>query len=172
MRTHKILIALALTSGLVGCAAQSTQRPSQLALSDCASLSPNETVAALYSPGKVRSVEPTYKQQFLARAIQPRFVSGAALYVPAEPGMTSAYLQRALNCHAASTASIHPNDPLRVAGVTTVTVSEAGPTMRISIQGEDRAAGKAIWERSQMLREQQAEVTVEQLSAAPAQPRF
>jgi hypothetical protein len=170
MRTPQILVAVALTSSLVGCAAQSALRPSQLALSDCATLNADQTVAALYSPGKVRSVEPTYKQQFLARAIQPRFVSGAALYLPAEPGVASAYLQRALTCHAASTTSIHPSDPLRVAGVTTVTVSEAGPTMRISIQGDDRASGAAIWERAQILREQRGEVSVQQLSAAPGQP--
>ncbi len=172
MQMQSLLLSAALASILGGCAAQTAQQPSQRALADCGSLGSDQTVATLYSPGKLTSVQPTYRQEFVARAIQPRYVSGASLYVSAEPGLTRAYLQRALTCHAASTASVHPSDPLRAAGVASITVSEAGAAMRISIQGTDRASGKAIWQRARTLHEQPGQVSVEQLSAAPVQPRF
>lgn len=172
MRMKSLLVPIALAATLGGCAAQTAQRPSQLALADCAKMNAELAASALYAPGKVMSVQPLYRQEFLARAIQPRYVSGATMYVPAENGVTRAYLQRALTCHAASTVSVHGSDPLRVAGVTAVSVSEAGSAMRISIEGEDRAAGKAIYERARTLQQQSGEVSVEQISAAPFQPRF
>lgn len=162
MRTRSTLFAFGFALALAGCASAKPQaRPSTLALSDCSNLG-EQTAAELYA-GKVTRVEPMYRQEFIARAVQPRYVAGAHLYVPAEPGVSRAYLERVLTCHAAKNAGSLSGDPFGVAGVVKVGVSEAGPAMRIAVVGEDRAAGKEIWQRAVALAEQKGAVTVEQL---------
>lgn len=173
MKAHDMLaIGAALT--LWGCAA--TQQPAgQTALvakADCAGLSDDATVATLYRPGNIAKIEPTYRQEFHARAIQPVYVSGARLYVPAERGMTDVYLERVLSCHVTSAASAQPNDPLRAGRIADVDVDERGPMMRIEITGTDRSAGKAIWERAQALYQQRGDVSVEQLSSLSQRQQF
>jgi hypothetical protein len=163
MRIRSAILALAVAATAAGCA--TTQQPRSVAGgADCSGLD-GAALAGLYAPDKVRKVEPTYRQVFLARAIQPRYVSGARIYVPAEPGMHEAYLERALSCRAASLRSQHATDPLAVEGVTDIDVRAVGPTMRISIMGVDRSAGRAIWDRARALH-RQGDVSVEQLAAA------
>ena len=158
---------LAATLTIAGCATSAQVRPSRAALADCANLQSEAALASVYTPGSVTHVAPKYRQETLGRgAILPRYVAGADLYVAAQPGITRSYLERALVCHAASNVERHANDPLQTPGDIAVSVQEAGPAMRISIVGESRSTGSAIFERAQTL--QGGSVAVEQLSAAPA----
>lgn len=167
MRIYSGIFALALTAGALGCAAAQQPRP-LAARADCSGLDAT-ALAGLYAPGKVMKVEPTYRQVFVARAIQPRFVSGAALYIPAERGMHEAYLERGLSCRAASLTRRDAQDPFAVDGVTDIDVKATGAMMRVSITGADRAAGKEIWERARELR-RRGDVSVEQMAAAGVRP--
>ena len=170
MRLHSTVIAAGLAGVVAGCgAAAQSQATTQLSSSQCAGLTDSDRqVAALYEPGSIERVEPVRRQVFLARAIQPHYTSGARLYVPAQEGMTGPYLERVLSCHAASSANVHPNDPLRVANIESVDVTTAGPRFVVTIEGADRAAGRAIWERAQALRDPSTKVEVRQLSTGPS----
>lgn len=167
MGIRSTICAIGIASALTGCATHQAPR-AQVARADCSGLATDGTLAELYSAGTIKKVEPIYRQQFVARAIQPRYVAGASLYVPAEAGMNEAYLERVLSCHAALGRGEHPNDPLGAEGVVDVDVVAAGPRMRIAITGQDRASGQAIWKRAMALHEQAGEVTIQQLSSAPA----
>jgi hypothetical protein len=163
MQLRSTLFAFGVALGLAGCATARVQPPSSaLALSDCSGLDSTRAATELYA-GKITRVEPRYRQEFLARAIQPRYVAGANLYVPAEQGVSRAYLQRVLTCHAASGSSSLQSDPLRANGVVKVDVFEAGPAMRIAVIGRDRHAGADIWQRAVALQDQQGSVSVQQL---------
>jgi hypothetical protein len=159
-----------LACALVGACASS--QPAHLAINrtDCATASSSVPVEALYAPGNIKHIEPIQRQQFVTRAIQPSYTAGVKLYVPAEPGMHPAYVERVLSCHAAGGGVAHPNDPLRAPGVRDVDVAASGPLLRISIEGADRGAGKAIWQRAQALHRQGSSVDVQQLSAATDTP--
>ena len=160
------LMTLAAALAVTACGAATQQRPTQVATSGCDGLGDvGATVASVYAAGNIEEVKPIYRKEFLARALQPRYVAGAALYVPAQEGMHGAYLQRVLSCHAVG-AGDHAADPLRVEGVRRVDVREQGARMRIAISGEGRAAGKAILARARALQTQTSSVSVEQLSAA------
>ena len=168
LRRSTLTIAAA-AAMLVGCgAASQPQSQLRVASARCDDLSA-PAVAEVYAPKKVIKVEPTYERRIITRGTTLQYVSGANLYVPAQPGMNEAYLERVLSCHAAgaATAGDHPNDPLRVSGIEHVDVASAGPTMRIAIKGTNAQAGKAIYQRSQAYRQPQGAVSVEQLSAAP-----
>jgi hypothetical protein len=164
MKIHNIF-AVGLVSVLGGCAGTQSLGP-RYAAADCTGLGSDATVASLYSSGKIRKVEPIYRRQFLARAIQPVYVAGAKLYVPAQRDLNPAYLERVLSCHARSGSVAHANDPLRARGITDVDVAAQGPMLRIEITGADRAAGKDIWQRTRTLYER-SDVAVEQLSGEP-----
>jgi hypothetical protein len=169
MRLLSTFIAAGLACSVGACAASSQQRAAtQVAGSQCAGLSDSDRqVAELYAPGQVDRVEPLYRQEFVARAIQPSYVSGAKLYVPAKQGWSAPYLDRVLSCHASSGASVHPNDPLRVDNVRDLHVGSAGQHFVVTIAGADRAAGKEIWQRARALQDGSTQVDVRQLSAAP-----
>jgi hypothetical protein len=169
MRRHGIVMAVGLALAIGGCsaAAQSRANP-QIAGIQCEAIPDlDRQVAELYTPGNVHRVEPTYRTQFVARAVQPRYVSGAKLYVPAQQGVSQGYLERVLSCHAASQAGSHPNDPLRVANVRDVDVEARGQRFVIQIEGADRRAGGEIYQRARALRDPSTEVEVRQLSSAP-----
>lgn len=170
MKLHSTVVAAGVACMVAGCgAASQSQAKSQVASSQCAGLTDSDRqVAALYAPGSIERVEPLQRKVFLARAIQPQYTAGARLYVPAQQGMSGPYLERVLSCHAASSADVHPNDPLRVANIESVDVTTAGPRFVVTIAGADRAAGRAIWERAQALREPSTQVEVRQLSTAPS----
>jgi hypothetical protein len=80
--------------------------------------------------------------------------------------MSAAYMQRALSCHAAQTASTDSSpDPLRVAGVEQVQVRESGAMMRISITSNNQQVARQIVNQAEALKGSQGDVSVEQLSA-------
>jgi len=165
MKFESTLLALALAAS--GCAAGAQKHANApLASAQCAGLQDvDRQVAELYSPGNVERVQPLYRTEFLARAIQHRSVSGAEIHVPAQQGMNDAYVERVLSCHATSGANVHPNDPLRVANVRGVDVQSHGPRLVISITGADRRAGQEILERARALHGNATEIEVRQLSA-------
>lgn len=174
MRIETPIVMAALAVVFAGCAGAAAQQPrTELATAgQCSGLDDiDQQVAELYA-NKISKVEPIHRTQFVARAIQPRYVAGAQLTVPAERGMTAAYLERTLSCHAAArTDAAHPNDPLRVEGVEDIDVEARGPSFRIAVTGLDRAAGKAIWQRARALEAQNTQVEVEQVaSTAAVQP--
>lgn len=163
---HRTTIVLAIAgAALAGCAANSAQQTASMG-TQCAALGDtSERVASLYENG-ITAVKPLHKKEFIARAIQPKYIAGAELYVTAEEGMNQAYLDRVLSCHAgASTLAAHPSDPLRVTGIERVDVSAAGGHYRIAITGRDRAAGKRIWQTAQQLDPGAGTVQVQQLAA-------
>lgn len=168
------LLALGALLSAVGCAgAAQTPARSPVASASCAGIPDlQQQVAELLAPGQVQRVEPLYRLEHRARAIQLRYVSGAKVYVPAERGMNDGYLERALSCHAASAESSQPNDPLRVANVHDIDVRTRGTLIEIQIEGADRAAGKQILERAQGLREPSTQVEVRQLSSTSEATRL
>lgn len=128
----------------------------------------DQQVAEVYDVSRVRRVAPVYRTQFLARAIQPRYIAGAELYLDAERGVSQAYLQRVLACHAAVGSAAHPNDPLRAPDVRNVQVRTEGARFVVSVSGADRAAGRQIWQKAEALMQSQGRVGIQQLSAAEA----
>ncbi len=156
--------SLALGVGLLMGACAGAQKPAQINVAnlDCKGVSAGATEQL----ANVTKVETLYRTEFRARAIQPRFISGAALHVPAQPGVSAAYLERALSCHAAQTASHDGRpDPLRVAGVEQVQVRETGAMMRVAITSRDTEAAKQIVKQAEALQNARGEVSVQQLSA-------
>ncbi len=87
------------------------------------------------------------------KAVVPQVTAGAKLYIRAEKGMTAAYLKRAADCHAASSEPpLSPDDPLRPPGARpTIRVTPRGSIFVLSVVGETREAGEAIWSRAQAL---------------------
>jgi len=170
MRLPSTVIALGLACVVGGCgAASQSQAKVQVAGSQCSALAGVERhVAELYAVGGVERVEPLERQVLIARAIQPRYVVGARLYVPAQQGTSQAYLQRVLSCHASSGANVHPNDPLHASNLRNIDVKTQGQRYVVSIEGADRAAGREIWQRARALRDSAAQVGVRQLSALPS----
>ena len=169
MQRQGIVMAVGLALAIGGCsaAAQSRATP-QVAGVQCGAITDlDRHVAELYTPGNVSRVEPVYRTQFVARAVQPRYVSGAKLYVPAQQGVSQGYLERVLSCHEASQSSAHPNDPLRVANVRDVDVQARGQRFVIQIEGADRKSGGEIYQRARALRDPATSVEVRQLSSAP-----
>ena len=175
MKLHSTILAVGITGLLGGCAAttHTQQTANHIAGAQCASLPASDRDAAnLYEPGRVTRVEPLVKKEFLARAIQREYTAGAKLYVPAQRGLTQPYLERALVCHTASHAALHPNDPLRVHNLKSVSVATSGHSFVVTIAGADKAAGKEIWQRASALTSGSGEVDVRQLSAAPTATQF
>lgn len=174
MKLHGTILAVGITGLLGGCAATAQQQASNhIASAQCASLPDSDRdLAELYAPGRVTRAEPLVKKEFLARAIQREYTAGAKLYVPAQRGVTQPYLQRALLCHTASQAALHPNDPLRVHNLESVSVATSGHNYVVTIAGADKAAGKEIWQRARAITNASGQVEVHQLSALPAKQQF
>lgn len=102
----------------------------------------------IYSVSKIRHASPLYAERFVARAIQPRVLVGAKLFLDAEPGLTQPYLERVLSCRARAE---DPLDPLRVQNADEVSVGVQGPYFVIYARGADRASAREIWRRAQAL---------------------
>ncbi|MFT3924219.1 MAG: hypothetical protein QM778_16915 [Myxococcales bacterium] len=166
MRTKTASLALGSVLLLAACAGtQKRSQPSQLAWVDCTNVS-GDAVAALYAPGNIKKVRALYRKEFIARAIQPEYVAGAEIQIPAQPGMHDAYMQRELSCHARKgTGPDASVDPLRVQGVDSVAVRSKGHMTHISITSTDHAAAKKILRQAESLHESSGSVTVDQLSA-------
>lgn len=161
------LVAAVIVTG-AACGASTQQASSTVARgASCSQLQNlDQQVAQVYDLAKVRHAQPLYTQRFVARAIQPREVSGAELYVDAEAGVSQPYLERVLSCHAAGSSAAHPNDPLRARNVRDVDVRAQGHHFVIAVQGADRSAGREIWQKAQALLQSGGNVEVQQLSAA------
>ena len=172
MKSSQTVLMLGALVALSACATAGSQRSeARVAGSQCDSLADVSTqVGELLAASNVQRVEPSYEMRHYAGGPQPMHVSGAKLYVPAQPGMSAPYLERALSCYAASgeIAAAQPNDPLRVEGIRDVDVRGAGQSFRIAIIGSHQRSGEAIWERARALGDSQ--VTVEQIAAAGATP--
>lgn len=174
------LLETGLTAAIIltgaACGAASTQQAANTTVGLGASCERVENleqqVARVYNLAHVRDAQPLYTQRFLARAIQPREVVGAELYVDAEHGISQAYLQRVLSCHAAASSTAHPNDPLRTQNVRGLDVRVQGHQFVIAVTGADREAGREIWQKSQALLQSGGQVEVQQLSAAKAEPKL
>lgn len=165
----KFIIVVVSVAGLAATGCAATQHPATTvaATASCERIADLEQqVARVYDADRVRHVAPVYRSKFLARAIQPRYIAGAELYLDAEPGVTQPYLQRMLSCHAAGDSAAHPNDPLRAANVEAVNVRVQGHRFVVAVTGADAQAGKQIWQRAEALRTPAARVEVQQLSAA------
>ena len=169
MQKNSVFMGFCLALAVGGCgAAAQTQTSSQLAGVQCASLSDvDRQVAEILAPGNIERVEPVYRTEFVARAIQNRYLAGADVLVPAQQGMSQGYVERVLTCHAAAHAAAPSADPLTVANLRDVAVSPRGQRLVIRIEGSDRASGKAVWERARALHDRATNVEVRQLSAAP-----
>jgi len=177
MTIKRTLVAVGTAVALTACSAATrpAQAPTTLARASCGGIADlDQEVSNLYASGVTR-VDKLYLDDpkgaapnTRAGTAQPaRYMAGATLYVPAERGVSSAYLERVLSCHAAGrTASGHDQDPLRVAGVQDVNVREAGPELRIAIAGANADAGEAILQRARALSSRSGRVEVQQLSAA------
>lgn len=170
-RNLSISAALILLSGsLMACSTTQNEPKSVASGAACTDLGAAEDVVAnFYAPGSVYDARPIRETVFKARAIQPVETMGASLYVKAEPGMNSPYLQRVLSCHAASGAEAHPNDPLHPSqgAVTQLAVREAKHGFAVEVRSDDPAVGREIWKRAESLSQGQGSVAVEQVAAGP-----
>lgn len=170
MGIRTTLVIASTFSLMAGCAAGTSQQHTSQPTAQCAALGDvSGQVADIYA-NKVSAVKPVKRTEFKARAIQPKVIAGAELYVPGERGMSEAYLDRMMSCHAASnTPSQHPNDPLRAAAIEGVEVDSVGSHYRVTITGRDRAAGEAIWQSARTL-DPSSTVHVQQIASAVASP--
>lgn len=171
-RETGLAAAIILTGAACGASNQQASTTTLVQGASCERISDlDQQVARFYKLAHVRDAQPLYTQRFLARAIQPRELIGAELYVDAEPGMNQPYLQRVLSCHAAGSGKALPHDPLRAQNVRALDVRAQGHQFVIAVTGANREAGREIWQKSQALMEAAGTVEVQQLSAAaPAEP--
>lgn len=132
--------------------ASGTPAPEQVAAhSACDRVAPpSETLGAFYTPGNVYSAKQAKEDMFIGRASVPVRVTGADLYVHAQPGFDETYAERVLRCHAATRQAAHPNDPLvpEAGRVTDVTVRSAGDALVVRVVGENSATAEEIWQRA------------------------
>jgi hypothetical protein len=160
--------ALAAALSVSGCATTSNQVASQrVSGTRCEALTNlDQRVQQLLSANNIVRLEPAYRMTPHFDGPKPAYVEGVAIYIPADAGVTEAYVERALSCHAASSGRALPSDPFRVDGVRSITANEVRQTIRVDILGVDREAGERIWHTAQGL---SARVEVRQLSSAPSQ---
>jgi hypothetical protein len=170
--TRSVLVALGAMLSMVGCATTTSQQlaNNHTAGRRCEALTDlDQRVQKLLSSNSIDRVEPAFHEVPHFAGPSPLYVEGAAIYILADTDINDAYIERALSCYAA--ASSGPSlieHPLRVEGIRSVSARAAGPTIRVSILGIDRASGEEIWKRTQALHETGGRVEVRQLSSAPA----
>ena len=166
------MLALCMVSGAAcGAGAHSVNATTVASGASCNRVANLEQqVSQIYDTARVRHAAPLYTTRFVARAIQPRELIGAELYVDAEPGMNQPYMERVLSCYAAAGSFAHPNDPLAAANIRDLDVRVQGHQYVISVTGADRHAGKEIWQRAAALLESGGRIEVQQLSAADSTP--
>ena len=156
------------TSLLMGCTTQE-QPKTVSAGAGCQSLGDTQsTLAAFYGPGNAYSATPVKKKFHIARAAQPERTVGATIYVRAQPGLTSEYLQRTLACHAVNGKPMNPNDPLHLdnGNLAELSVQSAGNSLAVRVTGEGSDVGREIWQRAQAFTSDGGAVQVEQVSSA------
>lgn len=153
-----------------GCSNAATPAPTVAAGNAC-----DTQIAAEGSQlhAKVYDAKPIYRDEFRARAITVKQVAGAKLFVPAEKGMTEAYLHRAASCYAAEAdQDAHPNDPLRpTGGVASIEVEQHRGSYSIAVMSDDVKTAEEIWERAKALKSG-GSVQVKQVAAAGQTSHF
>jgi len=158
------LSLLAGSALLLGACATQSPPEAQTARLGCEQLGENAGADYL-APGRLHAVSPVTESEFVARAIQPQRTIGADLYVRAEPGLTSEYLERSLSCRAQQNAVddvLHPST-----GVARVSVSSADAGFQVRVLGSTPEAGREIWQRAEALT--RPGVAVEQVALLDAQ---
>jgi len=163
------LIALGALLAGTGCATTSQQTASQKIVGTrCASISDlDQRVQQLLAASNIERVTPAYHEVPHFDGPRPLYVDGAEIYIPAEPGINEAFLERALSCYAAAgSGGADAHHPLRAAGIRSISARESGQTFRVTIRGVDRKAGEDIWKRSQALRNASGTIEIRQLSSA------
>ena len=101
---------------------------------------------------QVYDARPIKKSNPRVKAILPKRVVGAKMYLYAEKGVTAGYLQRAALCHANATEPEYEyeSDPLRVEGdIKSLRVYSLGNSFVIAVTSKDNATGREIWRRAQ-----------------------
>jgi hypothetical protein len=134
----------------------------------CGAIDAHQIVTQLYDEGAVYDAHPIQERVFRARALQPNETLGASLYVKAEPGLTSPYLQRVMSCHVASGQPAHPNDPLfpQSGKIAELKVREAQHGFAVDVRSDQPAVGREIWQRAQSITESGGSVEGEQVAAS------
>ncbi len=92
------------------------------------------------------------------------------MYLPAERGISRAYLERLLSCHAVQPAQVsdHPNDPLLAPGITSVDVVDAdGGQYRVTVTVQHRRDAEQVLHRARALQQSGGTVHVQQIDAQP-----
>lgn len=149
------LITLGAVLGAAGCATTSQQiANNRVSGTRCESLTDlDQRVHQLLAASNIAHVTPAYHEVPHFEGPKPLYVEGAEIYIPAEPGINEAYLERALSCYAASASgSGQAHDLLSTEGIRSISARESGQTFRVSIRGTDQTTGKEIWKRAQALR--------------------
>ena len=174
MKTNKttklslILAAMALPF-TVGCAgSQATAAAS--GGDHCGEIDAHQVMSKLYEGGAVYDAHPIEERVFRARALQPNETLGASLYVKAEPGLTSPYLQRVMSCHVTSGQAAHPNDPLfpQSGKIAQLKVREAKHGFAVDVRADEPTVGREIWQRAKSITAPAGSVQGEQVAAAMA----
>ena len=158
MITSKAFAGLLTTAVLAGCAAtqpqvssggntgrSATEAPGAL----CAGLADANARKSPFEVTQVVGVEPI--REATAPKRLPTLV-GATLYVAATPGLTTEWLGRMIECHAAQAAggTADRPDPLAV-GPAKVDVFATRDGFGVTIRGSDLDAGRAILQQSKAL---------------------
>jgi hypothetical protein len=171
MPNNVVRIVFAAALGFAGCATASQQQlASQNVVGARCEALPNvdQRVAQLLAAGNIAHVAPAYHTTPHFEGQKPAYVAGAEIYIPAEAGMSAAYLERTLSCFAASHSSALANDPFHVEGVRSITASSVGSSFRVEVRGADRSTGEEILKHAQALRGS-TRVEIRQLSSLPSQ---
>lgn len=116
--------------------------------------------SALYA--QVFAAKPVRKKPPHIKAVLPKQTVGAKLYLHAEKGVTKQYLRRAATCHMKADTRAYEHDPLRVDGIKSLWVYQAGGAFVIKVTGKDQKVGKEIWRRAQTLTTEVDSATAEQ----------
>lgn len=164
------LCAAALLPLSVGCAGAQNQPTTLASGANCGQLEgADQVVSQLYEGGAIYDARPIEERVFRARALTPKETMGASLYVKAEPGLTSPYLERVMACHVASGQAAHPNDPLfpQSGKIAKLEVREAKHGFAIDVRADQVNVGREIWQRAESLTQPPSSVEVEQVGTAP-----
>ncbi len=151
MRGAILSLCLGALLAVAGCGTSTSRqeaRSASVARAGCSVIDPQ--AAASFYKGNVHAARPIYGPEHHGKVILRR-LEGAELAVPATPGMTAQYLQRALTCHAMSeTQALHTNDPLKPqGGVDVVRVRSMDGRFVVSIVSQDADAARDIWARAE-----------------------
>lgn len=162
-----LIVAAAALPFTVACAGSQTAASSSGG-DHCGELNSHQVVSKLYEDGAIYDAHPIEERVFRARGLTPNETLGASLYVKAEPGLTSPYLQRVMSCHVASGQPAHPNDPMfpQSGKIAQLKVREAKHGFAVDVRADKPAVGREIWQRAKSITEPGGSVQGEQVAAS------